>query len=377
MAEREFNLISVIKILLQWKKAVIIVTSLAAIGSVIISLLLPNYYKSIAVFYPSNPKYFDARIVYNPNADIDFFGSKEDVDRMFSLGNSTQLAYEIIGMYNLYEHYDIDTTKTKFYRLRVLKEYRNNVTIIKNKYGAIEIEVYDKDKDTAAGMANSILGKIDYSNRNIIFYNIKTTGNVYNNAMDHKNAKIKLFIDSLERMRKQYGILNYEIESEFLSTEINKANLQLTEARARLPLLLKRYSSRDTIIVNLKAKIRGNEEKLKMLTTDQGEGKLNLISFSQGYEPIKQLEDQIESLTEETAEISDLYRKTQSLIDEHIPSVYVIEWAEAAEKKSKPVRWLICVSSTLIVCFCCILAVLIVEYYQKEVKELIQVKSKK
>ncbi|MCH8317658.1 MAG: hypothetical protein IIA88_04070 [Bacteroidetes bacterium] len=372
MAEREFNLISVIKILLQWKKPIFIVTLITAISSVIISLLLPNYYKSIAIFYPSNPKYFDARIVYNPNADIDFFGSKEDVDRMFSLGNSTQLAHEIIGMYNLYEHYDIDTAKTKFYRLKVLQEYRANVTITKNKYGAIEIEVYDKNKDMAANMANSILGKIDNSNRNIIFYNIKTTLNVYSNAIEYKNTKMKLLVDSLERMREQYGILNHEIESEFLSTEINKANLQLTEARAKLPLLLKHYSPRDTVIINLEAKIRGNEEKLKVLTTDQGKGKLNLISFLKGFEIIKQIENQIENLNEEVGEISDLHRKTESLVNEHIPSVYVIEWADAADRKSKPVRWLICVSSTLIACFCCILAVLIVEYYQKEVKELIK-----
>jgi len=301
MEERTFNLISVIKVLLKWKIHIIIVTSIAAIASVIIALLLPDYYKSAVLFYPSNPKYFDPKALFSQEIDIDVFGIEEDVDRLITIGNASKVSFEMIEKFNLYKHYDIDTTTTSFYHTKVIDEFRDNVKIIKNEYGAVEIEVYDKDRFLAAEMANEMMAKIDYFNKESIINTTKSIVDIYKESLNNIKGEISILTDSLENTIRKY---NPEVENEVINTELIKKRLEF--------------------------------------------------------------------LVEKHSELADGYNKALSALNSSITSIYVIEEAGAAEKKSKPIRWLICVSSTLIACFCSIMAVLLIEYYQKEVRELLK-----
>ncbi|MBW8049028.1 MAG: hypothetical protein FVQ77_01555 [Cytophagales bacterium] len=369
MAEREFNLISVIKILLQWKKHIFIVTLIAAIGSIIISLFLQNYYKSTVLFYASNPKYLDPTLVFSEH-DRDVFGTEEDSERLISIGNSAKIAFEIIQKFNLYKNYDIDSTNTKFHRTKILTTFRKYTQIMKTPEGAIEITVYDADRYIAADVANEMLTKIDYFNKQSIRNNMSSIVDLHKLSMVETEAKILQLNDSLENTRRKYNIYNPEVESELLTTELNTALFNVEQAKAELHVIEKAFSSRDTSVINLKAKIKGLEAKIKKITSTEKSLGLNLKSFIEGADVIVGLEYQMELLAEQHSEIADQYNKTTVGLNSKFSSVYVIERAAPADRKSKPIRSLIVLSSTLIACFFSIFVVLFIEYYQKEIKEL-------
>ena len=114
------NLIGVLRTLYKWRKHVLIVVGIAAIGSVIVSLLLPVYYKATTTFYPANPSlkspiylYGDATEVLSP------FGAEDDLDRMLSFAESKELTDYIIKKFDLYKVYRIDSTEKRApYKIR-------------------------------------------------------------------------------------------------------------------------------------------------------------------------------------------------------------------------------------------------------------------
>lgn len=55
--EKQLNLISVIRIILKWKKSILIVCAIALVGSIVISdpHIMKPYYASKSVILPSNP----------------------------------------------------------------------------------------------------------------------------------------------------------------------------------------------------------------------------------------------------------------------------------------------------------------------------------
>ncbi|MEL6862808.1 MAG: hypothetical protein AAFP19_00245, partial [Bacteroidota bacterium] len=49
------NLLGVLSTIFRWKKPIIYICGIAAVGSVLISLLLSNYYESTTLFYAASP----------------------------------------------------------------------------------------------------------------------------------------------------------------------------------------------------------------------------------------------------------------------------------------------------------------------------------
>src|ERR1700751_1640952 len=100
MENKNYSLIDVIKVLLKWKKIIIITVSAAVVISIIVSFLLPVYYKSTSIFYGYDLRGFDPRnmIAEEP---LDIFGGEQDTDRLLSIGKSTGLENMIIKKFHL------------------------------------------------------------------------------------------------------------------------------------------------------------------------------------------------------------------------------------------------------------------------------------
>ena len=80
--DKSFNLISLIRTLINWKWPIVIVTGLAGVVAVIVSLwVMPEYFKSTSVFYPTNQGITDRSALFSKQAGearVDYFGTKND-----------------------------------------------------------------------------------------------------------------------------------------------------------------------------------------------------------------------------------------------------------------------------------------------------------
>ena len=112
MDNRE-NLIGIIETFFRWKKPILSLCIAAGIGSIIISLCLPNYYQSFTTYYVASPDQIMPDPVGSRLKEKELYGKSEDRDRNLSIAQSSELINFMIDSFNLYEHYDIDPTHEK------------------------------------------------------------------------------------------------------------------------------------------------------------------------------------------------------------------------------------------------------------------------
>ena len=152
---QQFNLIDLVRTLLKWKWQIFWVTFAAAVTSIIVALwVLLVYYKSTALFYPTNQGITDRSSLFSTSGGenrVDYFGTKNDANRVLSIAYSAPIIDFMINHFKLYDHYDIDTSANRYWRTKVKRKFQNNYTAIKTERDAIEITIFDEDAEDGGG----------------------------------------------------------------------------------------------------------------------------------------------------------------------------------------------------------------------------------
>jgi uncharacterized protein involved in exopolysaccharide biosynthesis len=304
------NLISLLRLIRRWWKHLAIVCGIALIGSVVISdpHIMPPKYKSTSTFFASSPNMTSSQTLFVENT-ADYFGTSDDIDRLLSIAQSAPLMTYIVHKYKLFEHYKIDSSKERYPNYTVSKELEENYNAVKNDKGAIEVTVYDEDKNLAAQMCNDIVAKIDDINNDMILDNKRKILNVYLNKIHAKNDELHALSDSIVKLKESSNRVNR------LGDLRNAVNLDAAASRS----------------------LAADEEKLAMLEDRKKSG-------------LKELNT--------TIALSEQY---QSTINKDISTIFVLEKAYPAEKKSKPIRWLIVLGSLIGVFTLSVIVVALIE----------------
>jgi capsular polysaccharide biosynthesis protein len=235
--EQRNDLVRLLQIIYKWKKPIIITTVIVAIGTAIVTLFMPNYYKSSVNFYPSNPIMTDRQVLYSQIAgeiEIDYFGTASDVDRILTIANTSSLIDYVINHFHLMEHYGIDSTK-EMARYNCKKKFLSNYSAVETEYGAIDISVWDKNKDTAMVIANHIVETIDQHNKNLIMRDKKMVVKTFKNQVEQKEKIVTNLTDSVSAARKagaspeQLIVLDARLQSAVDDLNLNRKLLEQNE----------------------------------------------------------------------------------------------------------------------------------------------------
>lgn len=196
----------ILKIVLQWKKQILLFTLLAIVASIIITMpaIMTPYYKSKMVFYLSNPISIDRAALFNEKeaGGISSFGGKEDVNRFLTILNSLPVVDATIDQYQLAKHYKIKAKDASLSRYYTQLEFTNNVKAIRNDLGAIEVSVLDSDAKLAAKITKYMVDFSDSIYRNILIDN-KT---IVLALLDKQIAEKKINNNTSEELEKMVNI---------------------------------------------------------------------------------------------------------------------------------------------------------------------------
>jgi len=156
------NLEIILQIIRQrWKHSLLIV-AIATIATGGILFMQTPMFRGTAVFAAANPNLGDRSNIYRTQfwEQYFYFGSDFDNDRLAAIARSDELLLFIADSFQLKQHYKI---KVEGERGRYLtdKELKENITIHKNEFGHIKINVLDKDRFLAAKIANAIVYKVN------------------------------------------------------------------------------------------------------------------------------------------------------------------------------------------------------------------------
>jgi uncharacterized protein involved in exopolysaccharide biosynthesis len=163
--QRGVNFSSVDLLIYMWKKRwiLIIVTFLAGVTSIIVSLQITEKFKSTVVMFPSTGASISKSLLsanYQGRQSVYGFGEEEQAEQLLQVLNSEQIRGRIIEKYNLMEHYGIDPD-SKYPYTELANQYTSNISFRRTELMSVEIIVMDTDPQVAADIANDISDLID------------------------------------------------------------------------------------------------------------------------------------------------------------------------------------------------------------------------
>jgi len=288
-----YNFNSVDLLIYIWKKrwTLIIVGLVAAVASIVISILITPMFESSVIMFPSSSASISKELLvqnYSGRQNVHGFGEEEQAEQLLQVLNSEPIRTRIVEKYNLMEHYEIDP-EGKYPMTELFEQYKSNINFRLTEYMSVEISVMDKDPILAADIANDISDLVD---------------TVYN---------------SMKKERAQEALRL--VEGEFF-----KAEKSLTELRDSLDLLSSRLSTK----INTSGDPANN---LIKAISENGALYISMLNMVRN-------ESQI------VAGLSLRHKEARLESQQNLPYKFVVESAFPPEKKAYPNKSLIVIVST-------------------------------
>jgi len=355
--DQKTTLTDIIKLIYKRRKQIIIATSTITILTIVIMMMMPDYYKATTIFYAASPDLSKPDPLGETSVQKKYYGDKKDIDRLLTIANSNNIKDYLIKTFDLYKHYDIDSTE-KYGKFKIRKKISKLFVVKKNDKDAIELSIEDKDKKMAANMVNDAREKIKTEVHNLIKKIQQSEIEKYNLEISDKNKKLKILFDSIEHIKTQYSIYDPTTQSEALTEQLTTTKSKLSFLKSKLKSVVKdRYVKRDSISL-LKANIAGNISKLQELDS--------LIKiFNKGALKLSPLEKQkIQFINQMTLDNEKL-NQLNAIYNSDFKVLHLVEKAEIPLRKFRPKRSLYVLGAFLLSLFFSILVVLIIEENKK------------
>jgi capsule polysaccharide export protein KpsE/RkpR len=329
-----FNLLDLLASLWRWKKQILILMAAVSLGTVVISLFLPNYYTASCTFVPANE---DKDLFGKDSKNNSMYGDEEAVDRAIIFANSAPMVDYMVKEFKLAERYAINASTPKG-ESRVSKRFMKLYNVKKNDHGGIEISMQDKDPQMAAKMLNAAIAKLDALYKQATQPNKDLMMKTYEAALDNKRKELKDIGDSLYLLRRKYAVFDVKTQGELLSTLLMDTESQLAENSAKLEAF--RKIGRADSIANLTAKVQGLKKKLEILNSksDSVNSSISVNAYNEGRELIMYYDAQTVSINVDIAEILQEYTRFKAQASSTTSSIITLEPVQIPKIKSYPVR---------------------------------------
>lgn len=322
------NLIDLVKILWQWRWKILSLVVLATILSIVISLLLPNYFKSTAIFYAASQDLAKPQPLGDTDRTVNYFGNDNDIDRLLTSAHSHKLKTFLIDSFDLYSHYSIDQdSKNAEHKLR--EKFDKLLTVEKTKFGAISLAIEDINPVKAFEMTTAASNFIDNSTSQQWKSSQEKLLHTYNRKIQESDAKIRIVNDSLREMKQAFNIYDLRNQSEILLTQQTSLQSKLLMIKSKVKSsTIQNNSDSLSLYSNLESGIQNQLSKVN--------GRIQ--QFNEGFNPITTLERHQIQMTQQIA--IDKERRDQLMASYQSPTagIILVEEPEVAIYKSRPRR---------------------------------------
>ncbi len=359
------NLVSVLASIYQWRKAIRNMMIVTLLGSIAATLLLDNYYKATTIFYAASPELSNPELIFGYTSQVtQYFGSDRDLDRIAEIANSSEIIDYMVKRFNLYDHYDIDSTTQKG-KYKIRERFMGLYTAQKNKNDAIELSVEDTDPKMAAEMANAARDKINDIGQRLIKNSQATLLLTFDENMNRKKRELIQLGDSLRDLQAFYGIYNAGTQGEQIASQLSTAESEIIHGKARLEVLENNPLIPQDTIQYIKADLRAYEmERRQLMSKDLNSDNLTLKQYNEGLPKISVLADLHYQARKQLSFDQERYNQIKAAYNTNIPAVQLLEAADVPLIKSRPKRTMLILAAMVAALFFSIIGVLIFDSYR-------------
>jgi capsular polysaccharide biosynthesis protein len=354
---------SLLMLVIQWRKPLIISVLIGAILSFIFSgpLFITPKFKSSVIFFPTATNSISRAILDHNSSDkqdILAFGAEEQAEQMLQILNSDEISDQITRKYDLMNHYEIPADAA-YPKTKLNEILHDNILFSRTEFMSVRIDVYDKNPQMAADIANDIASLLDSLKSKIQRTRAVEALTIMKRAVASKKAVIFQLEDSLQNIREK-GVMDFRTQSQIVNNEYMAAIAVQANEQAALQVIEKYKADDDSMVVNTKARISGATARIKQLGFQLD----NLTRFGGAS---MSLNDQLSAEREELSQMQQQYDKLEMDANENLSHKFLVNKAIKAERKTYPVRWLIVLVSTMITFILSLVVILSIVRY-KELK---------
>ncbi len=292
-----------------WRQVLFISGLIGALTSAAGSFLIEPEFQSSVVLFALPQQSIGAQFYEDvKREDILAYGETEDAERLLQILNSDRVRRRVIEKYDLWSHYEI-TKGEPGSRAAMTKMYSGKVGANLTRYGSIQIDVFDKAPKMARDMANDIAQLTDSVANQLRNDRAQEAFHYAERSLRQNQREIEEMEGRLAELRRE-GVYDFPIQIEGLNEQYATALAEGQQDRAK----------------NIMSKME------------------RLAPFANEY---NQLTTKLEDAYEQEAVLKKRYDLNKLDAESQIPAAFVVDRASEADKKARPVRWLITVMGAL------------------------------
>ncbi|MBM3438959.1 MAG: hypothetical protein FJX91_07490 [Bacteroidetes bacterium] len=224
---KPLNLADVINFFWRWRKVLMVACGIAAVTAIVVTMpfITKPKYQATHIFYPTkNNSISDALLTDARQRQKDplEFGEEEEAEKAMQILLSGDLMGRLVRNFNLYKHYNINTTTEQYPKTAMDYKLKENISVTRTRYLSVKIEVLDEDPQMAADLANGMALLYDSIKTEVQNQIAVPALQIVERALQSKRDKIQGIKDNMRKLGEE-GITNYEEQSRALAEEIYKA----------------------------------------------------------------------------------------------------------------------------------------------------------
>ena len=348
----EYNLSDFINQILKWKKELINASIIIVVLSIVISILLPNYYQADTTFYAASPDLAKPIPIGGDEKDVRIYGDDKDLDRLFTIASSHEVLFFLVDSFDLYKHYGIDKEDAKA-RFKVREKLTNNYKTIKTKYGALLLIVEDKDPKMSADIANAARNKIESISQQIVKSSQKKLIENYDANIFKKQIQSDSLANRLKRVKQSAGVFETWGQTSLYNKILTDAESDYEDAKGKIIFYKKYPAFRDSVIKYMAQEMGALNKKNKAIS--------ELEKYAPVLSELKQLEQELSRLHDQISLDKERLKQLNATYYAPFSALHLIEAAEMPVQKSRPKRSIIVLLSSLIGIMFCILSIFVID----------------
>lgn len=345
--KKNLSLITYYNIIKDNFKKIFIITFIAGVVSIVVSLLLPKWYRSTAVVLsPSSSSGSMSALGGLEYLGIgNLLGENESIFKYMAILKSRTLREKLIREYNLIERYGSENMQL------ALEKLKNYLELELGDEYQLKISMMDKNQDQVAEITNYIVHVLDSMN-------VAITAKGARNDRKDIGKRYHSLIDSLHRVSNEMatymsenGIISLQDQITAGVTSASDLQRQIIALETEIEVLNKSVQEDNPILKRKKIKLESLRKKYyQILQTDED----YIPKFSEipkiGAE-LKQYEKTIDYLTKLLEFVGPQYEKFKLDEIKETPSLQILDYGRRPDEKCKPKRSIIVIISTFAIGF--------------------------
>jgi tyrosine-protein kinase Etk/Wzc len=351
MERKRSSILVVLQSLIDHRKMIIINVFAVTLVAVIITLVLPKWYKATVVILPPEKSESLSELAISVGLQSLALGGSgfalpvmaSPSDLLAAIAQSRTVAERVVDTLDLMKTYKVES------RGAAIGILKSQTSVHVRSEGIIEITYIDKDKNLVASVANSIATELDNINRLTKVQRARDLKRFIQEELEKNNVNLTKAENSLQEFQRTHKAIALDDQTSASIKTAADIYSQLTLDQIDLKVLEKSHSSGHPDVIALKYKISEMEKRLEQLQEgnalqDDTSGSFLSIPFSELPELSLRYTQLVRDLKREEAlhEVLNTQLEQAKIMEaKDTPTILILDWAYPPSSKFKPRRIMI------------------------------------